>query len=174
MDMSSAIVPKSDQMNADDLMSGPMTVTITDVTPGSSEQPVNVSLAEFPRPWRPSKSMSRVLVMAWGRESSAYVGRRLTLYRDPAVTFGPDAVGGIRVSHMSDLKDGKRFSLALTTKRGSRKPYIVEPLSDDAPASAPVSEDELRIAELTKEWHEADDERKVEIQIEVEQLRGQA
>ena len=81
MDMTSTIQPRSDQLNADDLLTGPMTVTITEVTQGNAEQPVNVNTVETPgRPYKPSKSMWRVMVAAWGKDASAYAGRRLTLY----------------------------------------------------------------------------------------------
>ena len=80
MDLTESIIPRSDQINADDLIAGPITVTITDAYPGGAEQPVDITLAETPgRAYRPSKSMRRVLVAAWGKQSSAYVGRRLTL-----------------------------------------------------------------------------------------------
>lgn len=144
MDLTETIAPKSDQMNADDLMSGPRTFTITDVTKAASaEQPVDVHLAEFPqgRPFKPSKSMRRVMVAAWGKETAAYVGRRLTLYRDPEVTFGRDKVGGVRISHMSGID--KRLTIALTVTRGKRAPYVVEPLPDTAPTSPAVSPETL-------------------------------
>jgi len=132
VDLTETIIPKSDQINAEDLLTGPRTFTIEKVTAGSAEQPVDVHLVESPgRPYRPSKSMRRVMVMAWGVEASAYTGRRLTLYREPSVKFGGIAVGGIQISHMSDID--KRFTLALTVTRGKRAPYIVEPLTDAAP-----------------------------------------
>lgn len=134
MDMTSTIEPRSDQLNADDLMTGPRTFTITDVTAGTAEQPVDVHLAEYPeRPWKPSKSMRRVLVAAWGPDTTAYVGRRVTLYRDPSIRFGKDEVGGIRVSHLSHLP--KPLRLALTVKRGQRAPFTVEPLPNVAPST---------------------------------------
>lgn len=127
MDMAETIAPKSDQLNADDLISGPVTVTVVRVSKGSPEQPVNVELDEYPgRPFRPSKSMRRVLVAVWGRKSEAYVGRRLRLYRDPEVTFGRDKVGGIRISHMEGLTEST--TVMLTVKRGRREPYTVDPL----------------------------------------------
>ena len=63
MDISRTIEPKSDQINADDLIGGPRTVTITDITKGTPEQPVNVVTAEYGpgRPYKPSKSMRREL-----------------------------------------------------------------------------------------------------------------
>ena len=134
MDMTSTIEPRSDQLNADDLMAGPRTFTIADVTAGNPEQPVNVHLAEIPdRPWKPSKSMRRVLVAAWGPDTTAYLGRRVTLYRDPSIRFGKDEVGGIKISHLSHLP--KPLRLALTVKRGQRAPFTVEPLPNVAPTT---------------------------------------
>lgn len=136
-DMSSVIVPKSDQINADTLLAGPMTVTIREVTiHGGQEQPVSILLEETPLAYRPCKSMSRVLVQAWGADAKAYVGRTLTLYRDPSVKWGGLEVGGIRISHMSDI-DGKKV-MQLTATKGQRKPHVVMPLvvqrRDDPPA----------------------------------------
>jgi hypothetical protein len=70
-DLTESIVPKSDQLNAEDLLTGPRTFTITEVRKGSLEQPVDIHLAEFPgRPFRPSKTVRRILVAA-GRTSAA-------------------------------------------------------------------------------------------------------
>jgi hypothetical protein len=127
MDLTTTIVPKSDQLNADDLMAGPVTVTIRDVKNGSAEQPVDVIVEEFPgRAYRPSKSMRRVMVMCWGPEASTYVGHRLTLYRNPDITFGPSKVGGIEISHLSHID--KPLTIALTATRGKRKDFTVQPL----------------------------------------------
>ena len=93
MDLTESIAPKSDQLNADDLIAGAVTVTIAEVRKGTDEQPVDVHIAEFPgRAYRPSKSMRRVMVMAWGAEAAAYAGRRLTLYRLPSIGSWPQQV----------------------------------------------------------------------------------
>ncbi len=130
-DMSQVIIPKSDQWNADDFIAGPMTFTIADVkiAPGT-EQPVNIVLDGTEKFFRPCKSMSRVLVGAWGADAKAYVGRSLTLYRDPEVKWGGMAVGGIRISHLSHI-DGAKV-MVLTATKGSRKPFKVMPLVVDA------------------------------------------
>lgn len=148
LDLSDTIVPKSDQLNSDDLRSGPRTFTIAEVRKSNSdEQPVSVVLAEFPngRPWKPSKSMRRVLVEIWGRDAATYTGKRLTLYRDDKIRFGGQEVGGIRISHMSGLKKPKPMALHVT--RGKFDSIIVQPLADDAPVSPAVSAGLL--AELT-------------------------
>lgn len=142
MDISEAAAPKSDQVNADDLMSGPRVVTIDRVTEGSAEQPVQIHLAEFPgRVYRPGKSMIRVLINAWGADSTVYAGRRLMIYRDPEIKFGPEKVGGIRISHMSHI--GKRMTLALTVTRGKRSPFVVEPLPEGPPRITDAQADEI-------------------------------
>lgn len=129
MDLTESIAPKSDQLNADDLMAGPVTVTISEVVKGSAEQPVDVRLVEYPgRAYRPSKSMRRVMVSAWGKDASAYAGRRLTLYRNPDITFGREKVGGIEISHLSNIT--KPLTVALTATRGKRRSFKVEPLPE--------------------------------------------
>ena len=98
-DMAQTIIPKSDQMNADDLIAGPRTIKITDVriNPGT-EQPVAVNFqGDNGKPYLPCKSMRRVMVHVWGPDGSAYVGRSMTLYRDEKVMFGGAAVGALGV-----------------------------------------------------------------------------
>ena len=143
MDLTETIAPKSDQLNAEDLLTGPRTFTIEKVNAGSAEQPVNVHLVELPgRPYRPSKSMRRLMVHAWGKEASAYAGRRLTLYRNPDITFGRDKVGGIEISHVSHID--KPVTVALTVTRGKRKNFSVTPLKEAAPPQpASVSRGEI-------------------------------
>jgi len=131
MDISRTIEPKSDQINADDLIGGPRTVTITDITKGTPEQPVNVVTAEYGpgRPYKPSKSMRRVLATCWGTDAAVWIGRKATLYRDPDITFGKDKVGGIRISHLSHID--QRIDIPLTVTRGRRTPFTVQPLTTE-------------------------------------------
>ena len=136
LDMRDTIIPKSDQLNADDLIGGPLTVTITKVSrANTAEQPIAVSFdGDGGKPYFPCKSMRRVMVTVWGADAAAYVGRSMTLYRDPSVTWGGMEVGGIRISHMSNM-DGP-VVLALTATKKARKPYRVLPLVVDAPKPA--------------------------------------
>lgn len=127
MDLSNTIIPKSDQLNSDDLISGSRTIRITAVESGSPEQPVSIRYEnDNGRPYKPSKSMRRVLVSLWGNEGGNYIGKRLTIYREPTIKFGGEAVGGIRISHASDIREP--LTMALTETRGKRKPYRVDPL----------------------------------------------
>lgn len=136
IDLTPTIAPKSDQLNADDLIAGPMTIRITNVSanPSSPEQPVSISFdGDNGKPYKPCKSMRRVLVSAWGKDGTAYIGRSMTLYRDPKVTFGGIEVGGIRISHMSDIE--RDMSMSLTASRTKRLPYVVKPLDVKKSAS---------------------------------------
>lgn len=132
-DMTAVIVPKSDQINADDLIGGDMTITITGVKiQGGQEQPVSMTFDGSPKVFRPCKSMCRVLVAVWGPDANAYVGRSLRLYRDPSVKWGGMEVGGIRIRAMSHMQEP--MTMALTATKGARKPYTVHPLRIDPPA----------------------------------------
>lgn len=135
MDIGDTIAPDSDQLDAIDLRSsGPQTFTVTRVVVKRGDQPVDVHLKEFPRPWRPGKSMRRVLDQLWGPSAGGvYEGRRVTLFCDPRVKFGGEEVGGVRVSHMSHI-GGKRREVVLIVGKGRVGTYKVDPLPDnDAP-----------------------------------------
>jgi hypothetical protein len=133
MDLSDTIAPNSDQLDAVDLLGGPRTFTIEKVSKGNAEQPVEIKLAEFPRVWRPGKSMRRVLVACWGPDAATYVGRRVTLYCDPTVRFGGQEIGGTRISHLSHLE--KKKQVPLLVSRGKSAMFVVEPLVEKATPS---------------------------------------
>jgi len=124
--LSDTIAPKSDQLNADDLLTGPITVTVIDVTRGSKDQPVNIVIGGGRQPYKPCKSMLRVLIQLWGQNGKEWVGRSMTLFCDPSVKFGGVALGGIRISHMSHITSTQ--NLMLTVSRGKKSQYTVHPL----------------------------------------------
>jgi hypothetical protein len=139
IDLRGTIKPKSDQLNADDLIGGPVTIRITGVSVSEGDQPVSISFeGDGGKPFKPGKSMRRVLVNLWGPDGETYVGRSLTLYRDEQVVFGGVEVGGIRISHMSNLQ--RETTMALTATKAKRKPFTVRPLvvdkSEDKAATA--------------------------------------
>lgn len=131
--MLDTIVPKSDQLNADDLIGGrALTIKITKVLILAGEQPVALSYeGDNGKSYKPGKSMRRVLVNCWGSDGNAYVGRSMTLYRDDKVVFAGVPVGGIRISHMSDIPGA--ITMALTAAKASRKPFTVQPLAASEP-----------------------------------------
>jgi len=144
LDMTESLAPKSDQLDAIDLVSGPRTFTIENVSKHNAEQPFNFHLASFPRVWRPGKSMRRVIAAAWGTKTSAYIGQSVTLYCDPSVQFGNEAVGGTRISHMTGLD--KPLKVPLLVKKGRSAVFTVQPLKE-AHKPAPQARDFLAEAE---------------------------
>lgn len=164
MDLTESIQPRSDQINADDLIAGPITYTVREVIGGKAESPFDFMLVETDRAYRPSKTMRRVIVAGWGPEAKVYGGRRLTIYREPSIKFGGQTVGGIRISHMSHIE--QRVEVMLQVTRGKREKFIVEPLPDPTPAE--------KLASLREEWKIATPERKAEIEAESKALQGGA
>lgn len=138
IDLRQTIAPKSDQLNADDLIAGPMTIRVTRVSLcAEPDQPIAISFeGDNGKPYKPCKSMRRLLVSVWGPDGSAYVGREMTLYRDEKVKFGGAEVGGIRISHMSAID--KPVTVALTVTKSVRRPYQVKPLQTTHRAEAPT------------------------------------
>jgi hypothetical protein len=167
MDLTESIQPRSDQINSDDLVTGPQTYTIREVRQGAAEQPFDFMLVETERAYRPSKTMRRLIVAAWGSDASAYAGRRLTLYREPSIRFGKDVVGGIRISHMSHI--AKRVEEKFQTTRGKRETFTVDPLPD---APAAPSLDGLDADGLRALWKSADPETRKAIEARVSELNA--
>lgn len=132
VDLSKTIEPKSDQTSADDLVAGPRTIQVTGVEAGTTEQPIIVHYkGDNGRPYKPCKSMRRLMVKMWGKNGDEYAGKSMTLFCDPTVTFGADAVGGIRISHMSHIERDE--TIMLTASRGKKKPYQVRRLKVEEP-----------------------------------------
>lgn len=128
MDLRKTIEPKSDQLNADDLIGGAKTIKIRDVKAIDAEsQPVSIYFdGDNNKPYKPSKGMRRVLVAIWGADAKAFIGRSLTLYRDDKVKFGGLEVGGIRISHASHIDNPVR--VLETVSRGKRTPITIDVL----------------------------------------------
>lgn len=128
-DMDLVTAPKSDQKNYEDFLGGKtLTIKVTKVTIKAGEQPVTVNYeGDNGKPYKPCKSMCKVMVIVWGNDSAKYAGRSMTLYGDPTVTWGGMAVGGIRISHMSHID--KPITMALAATRSSKKLFTVNPLA---------------------------------------------
>jgi len=135
-DLQRATQAKSDQLNSCDLLGGPIVAKILDVKPGSSEQPVIIVIDSWNQPWKPSKTSLRVLSACWGGDPSEWIGRYAVLYCDEAVTFGKEAIGGIRTSHLSHISGTKR--VAVNTTRGKKGIQTIEPYYPQE-ESAPVN-----------------------------------
>lgn len=127
------ITPKSDQLNADDLVATTKIIKVTGVKRGSSaEQPVSIEYEGMEgRPYKPCKSMRRVLLASWGDDGREWVGRSMQLFCDPEVKFGGVKIGGIRISHLSHINTD--LEILLATSRGKRSQYNVGKLEEKTP-----------------------------------------
>ncbi len=128
MDLSKTIIPKSDQLNADDLISGSKTIKIREVKAGADDtQPVNIYFyGDNNKPFKPCKSVRRILVQLWGSDGLKYIGRRITLFRDDTVKWAGVEIGGIRISHASHIESATR--VLVTTAKNKRTPQTIDVL----------------------------------------------
>lgn len=178
-DVTKAIAPKSDQLNADSLITGPMTIRIRDVKVSEGEQPIWVHFdGDDNKPWKPCKTAARCLASIWGPNAAQWVGMHCTIYNDPTVTWAGAAVGGIRVSHMEGID--KPRTLQLTKTRGKKGAVTVKPLAMgepttpaiDPPAVLQSAKDEAKKGKdaFTKWWQENLDKRDV-VKPHMEELK---
>jgi len=135
------IIPKSDQLNADQIFVEPITITVTDVTvTASKDQPVTINYVnDNGRPFKPCKTMRVVLIKAWGDEDNgkSWIGRSMTLFCDPEVKWSGQAVGGVRISHLSHIK--KPIPMMLTQTRGKKVPYTINVLGNQQQRVQPIA-----------------------------------
>jgi hypothetical protein len=157
-DVSFALEAKSDQLNALDIVGAEPVIRIREVrVQKSPQQPVWMYFdGDNGRPWKPSKGMLRVLAGAYGRDSAAWIGKRVRIYYEPSVKYAGADVGGIRIRALSDISErGLAFSLRINQKK--TEPYHVPLLVvDEKPYPAdkfdkalPVMTEKMRAGELT-------------------------
>lgn len=124
------IIPKSDQLNADDLIGTTMTITVSSVSRGNTESPLIINYNnDGGRPFKPCKTMRKLLIVAWGENGNEWIGKSMTLYCDASVKYGGKNVGGIRISHLSHIN--KRIEVNLTATRGKKQLYTVNILQSN-------------------------------------------
>ncbi|GAB3192026.1 hypothetical protein [Nesterenkonia suensis] len=121
----------SDHISADLFADGPDTFTITGVTETTLEGEKKrhaVQLAETQgKTWVPALTVLKALAVVWSRETSNWVGQKVTLYRDESVRFGKEAVGGIRVSHITGISEPQTVEVRGAMNR--RVSYTFQPLT---------------------------------------------
>jgi len=181
-DFAAALAPKSDQINALDLIAGDMTITITGVrvTPGT-EQPVSISIQGSQKVWRPCKTTGRILMEAWGADTSTYPGRSVQLYLDPKVKWGGLEVGGIRIRALSHIENDLRIITA--ESKQVRRPVTIKKLVVARPAPSPAAvaadtftQDEARTAarrgtDAFRAWFKANPDKRPEANQIMDELK---
>jgi len=139
VDVTKYTYSKGNQLNADDIVSAPITVQVAAVEEtNDAQQPLAIRYdGDNGKPFLPCLTMRKLIAALWGAESDDWVGKSLTLYRDPSIKFGPDTPGGVRISHMSGIE--KTVSVQLLEKRGKRRQYTIVPLEVKPPAPTPTT-----------------------------------
>lgn len=148
--------PNADQLSVDHLASGPRVVTIKSVKgyrDDKGKSRIELGLEEFDVPWRPCLTMARVLDKVWGGKdaSTRYIGRKILLFNDESVMFGPQKTGGLRIRALSHI-DKRTTAERLTVQKGRKSSYTVDPLPDEPTAAPPKPEPSLtdRIDKMLK------------------------
>lgn len=138
-DLRSTITPKSDQLNSEQLLGGPLVITVSEVRAGSGDdQPVSVYYElDRARPFKPCKTMRKLLIHAWGADGTAWVGRSMELFNEPSIKFGGETVGGIRIARMSHI--AKSIEVSLTSTRGKKALHKVSILKSSAELTAALA-----------------------------------
>ncbi len=132
-DITPTLAAKSDQLNAADLMGSPATVRVLGVSINNSvDQPVIIKIDGGYQPYKPCKSMRRLLAQIWGSSSKDWVGQSLTVFCDPEVTWAGQAVGGIRISHVTGLN--RQCEIPLRSSKTKVITYTIHPLIIELPA----------------------------------------
>ena len=127
-DLRDTIIPKSDQLNAEQLIGGPMSFTVTEVKRGDGDQPVSIHYEnDQGRPFKPCKTMRKILIFAWGDDGRAWAGKSMTLFCDPDVKFGGVKVGGIRISHLTHIE--RDMAVSLNTTKGKKGEFVIKKLA---------------------------------------------
>jgi hypothetical protein len=130
----------SDCIVAADLATGPKTILITNVTVISKDKKgIEIHYEGMGgKPYRPCKSMLRLLCELWEtKNGEEFIGRGITLYREPNCLYQGQLTPGIRICAMSHIL--KSVTVLVTEKRGKANKYEIAPLTPWPPvAAAPV------------------------------------
>lgn len=124
------IKPKSDQLNADDLIGAEKLIQVEQVRiVNDAQQPVQIYFAGGDgRPFKPCLTVRRILIALWGDDESQWIGRWMNLYVDPTVSYGNQKnIGGIRVNAVSHIPS--MATLKLTVRRGAKQEFQIYPIN---------------------------------------------
>jgi hypothetical protein len=131
--LSDTILAKSDRLNAEDLLAGSLTITVTNVVRYKASNGDNAFYLNYHndggRPFYPCKTMRKVITTGWGEDGNAYIGRSMVLFCEHTVKWGGTAVGGVRISHLSHIQ--KRLILSLSETRGKKKQHTINILQEN-------------------------------------------
>lgn len=130
LDLSGTIKAKSDQLNADDLVAGPIMVQVEGVNlTKDPQQPVHIYYYGCEnKPFKPCLTVRRILIALWGADGNQWADKWMNLYIDKSVSFGKQKnIGGIRVDAVSHIASAATISLSV--RRGIKQQFVIQPIN---------------------------------------------
>jgi len=130
LDLSGTIKAKSDQLNVDDMVTGPMMIQVEGVTlTNDPKQSVHIYYYGCEnKPFKPCLTVRRILIALWGLDGNQWANRWMNLYIDASVSFGKQKnIGGIRVDAVSHITS--TATISLTVRRGMKQHFTIKPIN---------------------------------------------
>lgn len=124
--ISDTIVTKSDQLNAEDLLTGSRIITVTGHKQVKDpKQPLIIYYeGDNGRPFKPCLTMRKILEIAYDDNPDLMIGQQFEVYNDETVSFGNEKTGGVRISALTGIRSS--FSVPLTITRGKKKVFHIK------------------------------------------------
>ena len=129
--------PKSDQLNADDLIGGKRVIRIRKVkiTKTGKQDGTIWFDGDDNKPWKPCVTMGRIMRGAWGLPEN-WIGKYVEIYRDPEAIYAGKKVGGIRISGLSDIDSD--YETSVTVSRSVRNTVRIKKITVAAQPEIPA------------------------------------
>ena len=150
IDLTKHIQADSDCLVAADLVGGPLTILVERVTESgkNDKKKIDIFYANSEKPFRPCKSMLRILCELWKTtDATTFIGRGITLYREPDCMWKGEKTPGVRICGLSHIE--KAVTVVANERRGKMATYQIEPIRPWPPAAPepqaqPTPEDRLQ------------------------------
>lgn len=136
IDLTKHIEADSDCLVAADLVGGPLTILVERVTESgkNDKKKIDIFYANSEKPFRPCKSMLRILCELWNTtDATTFIGRGITLYREPDCMWKGEKTPGVRICGLSHIE--KAVTVVANERRGKMNTYQIEPIRPWPPAA---------------------------------------
>jgi hypothetical protein len=136
IDLTKHIEADSDCLVAADLVGGPLTILVERVTESgkNDKKKIDIFYANSEKPFRPCKSMLRILCELWKTtDATTFIGRGITLYREPDCMWKGEKTPGVRICGLSHIE--KAVTVVANERRGKMATYQIEPIRPWPPAA---------------------------------------
>ena len=136
IDLTKHIEADSDCLVAADLVGGPLTILVEKVAESgkNDKKKIDIFYANSEKPFRPCKSMLRILCELWKTtDATTFIGRGITLYREPDCMWKGEKTPGVRICGLSHIE--KAVTVVANERRGKMATYQIEPIRPWPPAT---------------------------------------